>query len=64
MKPGSYDKCVSSIREKNKDDMLAVVQTIFSHVAVQQKNTMVIMLIVSNLHNFFHSIDGLTFVFI
>ncbi|BFZ10005.1 hypothetical protein BsWGS_13044 [Bradybaena similaris] len=42
---GSYDKCVCSIREKNKDDMLAVVQTIFSHVAVQQKNNLVIMLI-------------------
>ncbi|KAK3798057.1 hypothetical protein RRG08_034617 [Elysia crispata] len=42
---GSYDKCATSIRERNKDDMLAVVQTIFSHVAVQQKNTMVIMLI-------------------
>ncbi|XP_055889242.1 acetyl-CoA carboxylase-like isoform X3 [Biomphalaria glabrata] len=42
---GSYDKCVRSIREKNKEDMLAVVQTIFSHVAVQHKNTLVIMLI-------------------
>ncbi|CAL1538931.1 unnamed protein product [Lymnaea stagnalis] len=42
---GSYDKCVRSIRERNKEDMLAVVQTIFSHVAVQHKNAMVIMLI-------------------
>ncbi|XP_059157454.1 acetyl-CoA carboxylase-like isoform X2 [Physella acuta] len=42
---GSYDRCVRSIREKNKEDMLAVVQTIFSHVAVQHKNTLVIMLI-------------------
>ncbi|XP_035827708.1 acetyl-CoA carboxylase isoform X2 [Aplysia californica] len=42
---GSYDKCVCSIREKNKDDMLSVVQTIFSHVSVQQKNSLVIMLI-------------------
>lgn len=45
---GSYDKCVCMVREKNKDDILAVVQTIFSHVAVQQKNASVIMLIVSD----------------
>ncbi|PSN52685.1 Acetyl-CoA carboxylase [Blattella germanica] len=31
---GSYDKCVTAIREKNKDDMGAVTATIFSHSQV------------------------------
>ncbi|XP_048240447.1 acetyl-CoA carboxylase-like isoform X4 [Haliotis rufescens] len=42
---GHYDKCVYQLREKNKDDMATVVGTIFSHLAVQQKNNLVIMLI-------------------
>ncbi|XP_041352027.1 acetyl-CoA carboxylase-like isoform X1 [Gigantopelta aegis] len=42
---GNYDKCVCQLREKNKDDMMTVVATIFSNLAVQQKNTLVIMLI-------------------
>nr|CAD7573681.1 unnamed protein product [Timema californicum] len=31
---GSYDKCVTGIRERNKDDMAAVTATIFSHAQV------------------------------
>ncbi|ESP03134.1 hypothetical protein LOTGIDRAFT_199489 [Lottia gigantea] len=42
---GHYDKCVYKIRERNKDDMATVTATIFSHLAVQHKNTLVIMLI-------------------
>jgi acetyl-CoA carboxylase/biotin carboxylase 1 len=32
---GSYDKCVTAIRERNKDDMAAVTATIFSHAQVK-----------------------------
>ncbi|CAG2065855.1 unnamed protein product, partial [Timema podura] len=32
---GSYDKCVTGIRERNKDDMAAVTATIFSHAQVR-----------------------------
>lgn len=28
---GHYDKCVSALREKHKEDMAAVTCTIFSH---------------------------------
>ncbi|KAL5009691.1 hypothetical protein ScPMuIL_011996 [Solemya velum] len=42
---GHYDKCVADLRERNKDDMAAVTGTIFSHLAVQQKNTLVTMLV-------------------
>ena len=45
---GSYDKCVQQLRDKNKDNIPLVMQTIFSHIAVQQKNTLVILLIVSS----------------
>jgi len=43
--PGHYDKCVSNIRGNNKDDMAAVVATIFSHSQVSKKNVLVTMLI-------------------
>ncbi|KAG5900050.1 hypothetical protein JTB14_016026 [Gonioctena quinquepunctata] len=42
---GSYDKCVSLLRDKNKDDMAAVTETIFSHSQVPKKNLLVTMLI-------------------
>ncbi|KAJ8978777.1 hypothetical protein NQ317_015501 [Molorchus minor] len=42
---GSYDKCVSLLREKHKDDMTAVMATIFSHSMVAKKNLLVTMLI-------------------
>lgn len=42
---GSYDKCVSLLREKFKDDMAAVSATIFSHSQVPKKNMLVTMLI-------------------
>ncbi|KAK7108725.1 hypothetical protein V1264_016404 [Littorina saxatilis] len=42
---GSYDKCVQQLRDKNKDNIPLVMQTIFSHIAVQQKNSLVILLI-------------------
>nr|CAD7194928.1 unnamed protein product [Timema douglasi] len=42
---GSYDKCVTGIRERNKDDMAAVTATIFSHAQVSKKNVLVTMLI-------------------
>lgn len=35
MLTGSYDKCVTAIRERNKDDMAAVTATIFSHAQVK-----------------------------
>lgn len=41
----SYDKCVSLLREKHKDDMAAVTATIFSHSQVAKKNLLVTMLI-------------------
>jgi acetyl-CoA carboxylase / biotin carboxylase 1 len=42
---GHYDKCVAHIREANKDDMLTVVNTIFSHSQVAKKNLLVTLLI-------------------
>lgn len=43
---GHYDKCVSSLREKYKDDgMGTVVNKIFSHLAVSRKNQLIIKLI-------------------
>lgn len=42
---GHYDKCVSAIRERHKDDMSAVTGTIFSHSQVAKKNMLVTMLI-------------------
>ncbi|GLV36890.1 Acetyl-CoA carboxylase [Carabus blaptoides fortunei] len=42
---GHYDKCVSAIRDKHKDDMSAVSSTIFSHSQVAKKNMLVTMLI-------------------
>ncbi|KAL1117895.1 hypothetical protein AAG570_004208 [Ranatra chinensis] len=42
---GHYDKCVTSIKEKLKDDMAAVTATIFSHNQVAKKNMLVTMLI-------------------
>uniref|UniRef100_A0AAR5PDP7 Acetyl-CoA carboxylase n=1 Tax=Dendroctonus ponderosae TaxID=77166 RepID=A0AAR5PDP7_DENPD len=42
---GSYDKCVSLLREKHKDDMKAVSETIFSHSQVAKKNLLITMLI-------------------
>ncbi|XP_041970632.1 acetyl-CoA carboxylase isoform X2 [Aricia agestis] len=42
---GSYDKCVMALRERYKDDMQAVVNTIFSHNQVSKKNLLVTLLI-------------------
>ena len=42
---GHYDRCVSSIRDQNKDNMLVVVNTIFSHNQVAKKNLLVNVLI-------------------
>uniref|UniRef100_W4VRL7 Putative acetyl-coa carboxylase n=1 Tax=Corethrella appendiculata TaxID=1370023 RepID=W4VRL7_9DIPT len=42
---GHYDKCVAAIREKYKDDMLTVVNNIFSHSQVAKKNLLVTLLI-------------------
>ncbi|GBP96449.1 Acetyl-CoA carboxylase 1 [Eumeta japonica] len=42
---GHYDKCVGLVRERNKDDMLTVVNTIFSHSQVAKKNLLVTLLI-------------------
>ncbi|XP_056647760.1 acetyl-CoA carboxylase isoform X2 [Diorhabda sublineata] len=41
----SYDKCVSLLRDKHKDEMAAVTETIFSHSQVAKKNLLVTMLI-------------------
>ncbi|XP_065368602.1 acetyl-CoA carboxylase isoform X2 [Calliphora vicina] len=42
---GHYDKCVGLVRERNKDDMQTVVNTIFSHSQVAKKNLLVTLLI-------------------
>jgi len=42
---GHYDKCVSVLREKHKDDMASVAATIFSHYQVAKKNVLVTILI-------------------
>ncbi|KAK9746196.1 Acetyl-CoA carboxylase, central region [Popillia japonica] len=42
---GHYDKCVSALRAKHKDDMALVSATIFSHGQVAKKNMLVTMLI-------------------
>lgn len=42
---GHYDKCVTTLRDKHKDNMLAVVNTIFSHSQVSKKNLLVTSLI-------------------
>lgn len=42
---GHYDKCVSMLREKNKDNIGAVVATIFSHSQTAKKNVLVVQLI-------------------
>lgn len=43
---GHYDKCVSSMREKYKDEgMATVVAKIFSHLSVNRKNQLIIKLI-------------------
>ncbi|RZF37309.1 hypothetical protein LSTR_LSTR005641 [Laodelphax striatellus] len=42
---GQYDKCVSSLRSKYKDDMASVTASIFSHGQVAKKNMLVTMLI-------------------
>lgn len=42
---GHYDKCVTAIREKHKDDMAAVTALIFSHRHVAKKNFLVTKLI-------------------
>jgi Acetyl-CoA carboxylase, central region. len=36
MLAGSYDKCVTALRERHKDDMAAVTATIFSHAQVRE----------------------------
>lgn len=40
-----YDKCVSLLMEKYKDDMTSVTNTVFSHNQVAKKNLLVTMLI-------------------
>ncbi|KAF7492692.1 hypothetical protein SSS_08750 [Sarcoptes scabiei] len=43
---GHYDKCVTAMREKYKDDgMQKVVQIIFSHLSINRKNQLIIKLI-------------------
>ena len=42
---GHYDKCVGMLREKNRDQMGAVVATIFSHSQTTKKNMLVTQLI-------------------
>lgn len=42
---GHYDKCVTVIRERHKDDMAAVTNLIFSHGQVSKKNFLVTKLI-------------------
>ena len=45
---GSYDKCVHTLRETNKDNMAAVTAAIYSHAHVAKKNMLVTALIVSD----------------
>lgn len=42
---GHYDKCVSALRDKHKDDMQAVTSCIFSHYQVAKKNAVITMVI-------------------
>ncbi|XP_022251456.1 acetyl-CoA carboxylase isoform X2 [Limulus polyphemus] len=42
---GHYDKCVSLLRDKHKDDMETAVNKIFSHLHVDKKNALIIKLI-------------------
>ncbi|XP_074643040.1 acetyl-CoA carboxylase-like isoform X2 [Tubulanus polymorphus] len=60
---GHYDKCVASLRDKNKDDMSAVVSQIFSHSQVLKKNKLIIMLItptfVRDMYDTFPGVDHL-----
>ncbi|XP_040354637.1 acetyl-CoA carboxylase isoform X4 [Ixodes scapularis] len=42
---GHYDKCVTLLREKHKDNMSAVMHKIFSHLQVAKKNLLIIKLI-------------------
>lgn len=42
---GSYDSCVTALREKHKDSMKTIVDKIFSHYHVSQKNRLMIELI-------------------
>jgi len=51
MLTGSYDKCVHTLRENNKDNMAAVSSAIFSHAQVAKKNVLVTALIVSDSNN-------------
>ncbi|CAG0900431.1 unnamed protein product [Darwinula stevensoni] len=43
--PGHYDKCVSAVKERHKEDMGSVVLNIFSHSQVTKKNVLVVELI-------------------
>ena len=45
---GSFDKCVISMREKQKNDVKAVVEDVLSHASVSKKNALVVQLIVSD----------------
>ncbi len=53
---GHYDKCVSMLREKNKDKMAAVMATIFSHSHTTKKNLLVTQLI----NHLWSHVPGLT----
>ena len=44
---GSYDKCVHTLRETNRENMVAVTEAIFSHAQVSKKNVLITALIVS-----------------
>ena len=43
---GSFDKCAVTMRDRNKDDIKAVVEDILSHSAVTMKNETVVQLMV------------------
>ena len=48
MSVASYDKCVHTLRETNKDNMAAVTASIFSHAQVAKKNVLITAVIVSD----------------
>ena len=47
---GSFDKCAVTMRDRNKDDIKAVVEDILSHSAVTMKNETVVQLMVRAMH--------------
>lgn len=62
---GNFEKCVTLLRDKNKaKDLAPVVQSIFSHASVSNKNQLTIMLIVSTCNQSFKSVFQQTFSFL